>query len=88
MYVACHQKEQELGTVRPGPVIDISTLWSNWGSVQSLQTDPRQKTHRDEQQTVRIKVISICRRGLLPYGSTTCRSLEPVVCSHVYVECG
>ena len=34
-----------------------------------------------EQQTVRIIVISICRRRLLPDGSTTCRprSLEPYV---------
>ena len=26
-----------------GPVVFVAVLWSWWGSVQSLRTDPRQK---------------------------------------------
>ena len=39
-----------------GPVVFVAALWSRVGSVQPLRTDPRQKTRRDEQQTVRIIV--------------------------------
>ena len=27
------------------PVVDVAALWSSYGSVQPLRTDPRQKTH-------------------------------------------
>ena len=79
MYVARHQKEQELGTVE-----------SNWGSVHPLRTDLRQKTRGDEQHAVRIKVISICIRRLLPDGSTTCspRLFSVVQVSLVFSESG
>ena len=37
-----------------GPVVFVAALWSRVGSVQALRTDPKLKTRRDEQQTVRI----------------------------------
>ena len=41
-------------------VIEWQILSGSRGSVQPHRTDTRQKTRGDEQQTVRIEVISIC----------------------------
>ena len=71
-----------------GPVVFVATLWSWVGPVQPLQTDPRQKTRWDEQQTVRIIVdldlqAIVCRLTVPPrVGRDLWNSgLSPLVCS-------
>ena len=54
-----------------GSVVFVAALWSRVKSVQPLQTDSRQKTRWDEQQTVRIIVdldlqAIVCRMTVPP----------------------
>ena len=75
--------------VELGPVVIAAALWSKWGSVQPLRTDPRQKPAETNSRLSRIEVISICRRCFVAWTvpPRVGRSLEPPPKLHLYQHC-